>query len=110
MIPSISSGFGWSDLEGSDVEELTTWMVGFQWDKVAGTSHAASIGFGAPTYVSAQSGADPDDAEIAWEAALKLKVSDNITVIPSIFYLPETAQGTSSTEQFGGVVQTVFKF
>ena len=110
LIPSISAGFGWSDLEGSDVEELTTWMVGFQWDKVAGTSHAASIGFGAPTYVSAQSGADPDDAEIAWEAALKLKVSDNITVIPSIFYLPETAQGTSSTEQFGGVVQTVFKF
>ena len=110
LIPSVSVGYGWSDLEGSTVEELQTWMVGFQWDKVAGTKHAASFGFGAPTYVSAQDGADPDEAEIAWEAALKLKVADSITVIPSIFYLPETTQGASDTEQFGGVVQTVFKF
>ncbi len=110
LIPSVSAGFGWSDLEGSTVEELTTWMVGFQWDKVAGTKHSASFGFGTPTYVSAQEGADPDEAEIAWEAALKLKVADSITVIPSIFYLPETSQGASDTEQFGGVVQTVFKF
>ena len=40
----------------------------------------------------------------------KLKVANNITVIPSIFYLPETSQGANDTEQFGGVVQTVFKF
>ena len=85
-------------------------MVGFQWDKVAGTKHAASFGFGTPAYVSAQEGADPDEAEIAWEAALKLKVADSITVIPSVFYLPETSQGASGTEQFGGVIQTVFKF
>jgi hypothetical protein len=110
FIPSVSVGYGWSDLEGSTVEELQTWMVGFQWDKVAGTKHAASFGFGTPTYVSAQEGADPDEAEIAWEAALKLKVADKITVIPSIFYLPETSQGANDTEQFGGVVQTVFKF
>ena len=110
LIPSVSVGYGWSDLEGSTVEELQTWMVGFQWDKVASTQHAASFGFGTPTYVSAQEGADPDEAEIAWEAALKLKVADSITVIPSIFYLPETSQGASDTEQFGGVVQTVFKF
>ena len=110
FIPSVSAGFGWSDLEGTTVEELTTWMVGFQWDKIGGTKHAASFGFGTPTYVSAQVGADPDEAEIAWEAALKLKVTNNISVIPSIFYLPETSQGASDTEQFGGVVQTVFKF
>ena len=110
FIPSFSVGYGWSDLEGSTVDELTTWMVGFQWDKVAGTKHSASVGFGTPTYVSAQEGADPDEAEIAWEAALKLKVADSITVIPSIFYMPETSQGASDTEQFGGVVQTVFKF
>ena len=74
------------------------------------SSHAASLSFGTPTYISAQEGADPDQAEIAWEAALKLKVADKITVIPSIFYLPETSQGANDTEQFGGVVQTVFKF
>ena len=85
-------------------------MVGFQWDKVAGTKHSASFGFGAPTYVTEKDGVDPEAAEIAWEAALKLKVANNITVIPSIFYLPETSQGANDTEQFGGVVQTVFKF
>ena len=111
LIPSISAGYGFSNLEGStDASELATWMVGFQWDKVAGTKHSASFGFGAPTYVTEKDGVDPEAAEIAWEAALKLKVANNITVIPSIFYLPETSQGANDTEQFGGVVQTVFKF
>ena len=112
LIPSVSAGFGWSDLEGTEstAEALQTWMVGFQWDKVAGTKHAASFGFGVPTYISEKSGADPETPEVAWEAALKLKVADKITVIPSIFYLPETAPGKNDTEQFGGVVQTVFKF
>ena len=85
-------------------------MVGFQWDKVANTDHALAVAFGAPTYIESQSGSDPDSPELALEAALKLKVADSITVIPSIFYLPETSQGLNDTEQFGGVVQTVFKF
>ena len=110
FIPSISVGYGLSDLEGSDFDELRSWMVGFQWDKVANTDHTLAVAFGAPTYIESQSGSDPDSPELALEAALKLKVADRITVIPSIFYLPETSQGLNDTEQFGGVVQTVFKF
>jgi hypothetical protein len=112
FIPSVSASYGWSDLEGSTVEELQTWMVGFQWDKVADTSHSFAVGFGAPLYVSSQEGDAPDAPELAWEASLKYKVSNNITLIPAIFYLPESssAQGESGLEQFGAVVQTVFKF
>jgi hypothetical protein len=112
FIPSVSASYGWSDLEGSTVEELQTWMVGFQWDKVADTSHSLAVGFGAPLYVASQEGDDPDAPELAWEASLKYKVSKNITLIPAIFYLPESssAQGESGLEQFGAVVQTVFKF
>ena len=39
FIPSVSAAYGWSDLEGSTVDDNTaTWMVGLQWDKVANDS------------------------------------------------------------------------
>ena len=55
---------------------------------------------------------DPDAPELAWEASLKYKVSNNITMIPAIFYLPESSSspGCFWQEQFGAVLQTVFKF
>ena len=45
-------------------------------------------------------------------AASADQVSSNITMIPAIFYLPESssAQSESGFEQFGAVIQTVFKF
>ena len=110
LIPSISAGYGFSTLEGSDVEELASWMVGFQWDKLAKTSHKFAIGFGAPQYVVSQKGDDPDAPDLAFEASVKLKVADKISVIPAVFYLPEQSQGVDDESQWGGVVQTVFKF
>ena len=94
------------------MDEARTWMVGLQWDKIANTPHSLAVGFGAPLYVESQDGTDPDAPELAWEASLKYKVSKNITMIPAIFYLPESNsyQGVSGKEQFGAVVQTVFKF
>ena len=85
-------------------------MVGFQWDKLAKTSHKLAIGFGAPQYVVSQKGDDPDSPELAFEASLKLKVAKKISVIPAVFYLPEQSQGVDDESQWGGVVQTVFKF
>ena len=110
LIPSISVGYGFSTLEGSDVETLASWMVGFQWDKLAKSSHKLAVGFGAPQYVVSQKGDDPDAPELAVEASLELKVADKISVIPAVFYLPEQSQGVNDASQFGGVVQTVFKF
>ena len=107
LVPSISAGYGWSSLNnGSSADtDLKTWMVGFQWDKLAGTDHKLAVAFGAPTQVT--SAADPG---LAWEAGLKYKVSSNISVIPAIFYVPRSTQATANSSQFGGVVQTVFKF
>ena len=107
LVPSISAGYGWSSLNnGSSADtDLNTWMVGFQWDKLAGTDHKFAVAFGAPTQVT--SVADPG---LAWEAGLKYKVSSKISVTPAIFYIPRSAQSTANSSQFGGVVQTVFKF
>ena len=109
LIPSISAGYGFSSYEGTTIEETANWMVGFQWDKVLDSKHTFAVAFGAPNYVTSQVGADPDAAELAWEAGLKLKMG-NFTVIPAVFYLPEQTQGIDGQSTFGGVVQTVFKF
>ena len=85
--------------------DLKSWMVGFQWDKLAGTAHKLAVAFGAPSQRT-----DLADPGLAWEAALKYKVSSNISVVPGIFYIPRTAQTTDNSSVFGGVVQTVFKF
>ena len=107
IIPLVSAGYGWSSLNnGSSADtDYRSWMVGFQWDKLAGTSHKGAIAFGVPQYVTTT--ATPG---LSWEAALKYKVSSKISVIPAVFYIPETSQGTANSSQFGGVVQTVFKF
>ena len=73
------------------------------------SKHTFAVAFGAPNYVTSQAGTDPDAAELAWEAGLKLKMG-NFTVIPAVFYLPEQTQGIDGQSTFGGVVQTVFKF
>ena len=109
LIPSISAGYGFSSYENDNIEETASWMVGFQWDKLFDTKHSFAVAFGAPNYVVSQAGPDPDAADIAWEAGLKLKMG-NFTVIPAVFYLPEQTQGAKDDSQFGGVVQTVFKF
>ena len=75
--------YGWSDLEGSTVDENCQlgWWV-FQWDKVAwntlphlGCWFRASLSTSSPKTVT-----DPDAPELAWEASLKYKVSNNITI------------------------------
>ena len=109
FVPSISGGYGWSTLNmGTAADKnLKSWMLGFQWDKLAGTDHKFAVAFGAPLQDNAK--ADPG---LAWEAGLKYKVNGRISVTPAIFYIPRsyTNQATDGTSQFGGVVQTVFKF
>ena len=48
LIPLISAGYGLSILEGSDVERLASWMVGFQWEELVNTGHELAVGFGTP--------------------------------------------------------------
>ena len=107
-IPAISAGYGWSSIEnGSSDYDTANWMVGLTWAKVANTPHTFNFGFGVPQY---QTDGGQDAPNLSWEASLKMKVANNITVVPAIFYLPEQVQGASNDEVFGGVVQTIFKF
>ena len=108
-IPSVSAGYGLSTYKNAAVDKTASWMVGFQWDKAFDSKHTFAVAFGAPNYVVNQAGNDPEAAKIAWEAALKLKMG-YFTVIPAVFYLPQQTQGAANDSQFGGVVQTVFKF
>ena len=82
-------------------------MVGLTWKDVVNSGHTFNVGFGVPQY---QTDGGKDAPDLSWEASLKMKVANNITVVPAIFYIPEQTQGTKNDEAFGGVIQTVFKF
>ena len=109
IIPALSAGYGWSSITKEAAADVDTanWMVGLTWAKVANTEYDFNFGFGVPQY---QTNEGKDAPDISWEASLKMKVANNITVVPAIFYIPEQVQGASNDEVFGGVVQTVFKF
>ena len=115
FIPSVSLAYGWSDLEGSTVDKR---HQALGWWVCSGTrlpilNAAWLLVSVSPSRMSSpKTVTDPDAPELAWEASLKYKVSKNITLIPAIFYLPESSsnQGESGYEQFGAVLQTVFKF
>jgi hypothetical protein len=109
FIPAISAGYGFSSIEKGTAADIETasWMVGLTWKKIAETPHTFNVAFGVPQYQTDGGKSSPD---LSWEASLKMKVSNNITVVPAIFYIPEQTQGANADSAFGGVVQTVFKF
>ena len=109
FIPAISAGYGFSSIEKGTAADIETasWMVGLTWKKIAETPHTFNVAFGVPQY---QTDGGKDSPDLSWEASLKMKVSNNITVVPAIFYIPEQTQGANADSAFGGVVQTVFKF
>ena len=107
-IPAISAGYGWSSIEnGSSDYDTANWMVGLTWAKVANTPYTFNFGFGVPQYQTSNTSKNSPD--VSWEASLKMKVANNITIVPAVFYIPEQVQGDDD-QVFGGVVQTVFKF
>ena len=105
LMPAVSAGYGWTEHNPTNVA-TANWMVGSTWDKVYKSNYSLNFGFGTPQYLT--SGAE--NPGISWEASLKMKVTDNVTVVPAIFYLPEQVQGDANDSVWGGVVQTVFKF
>ena len=109
IIPAISAGYGWTSVEkGSSDFDTANWMVGLTWKDVVNSGHTFNLGFGVPQYVTSDS--SKETPGLTWEASLKMKVANNITVVPAIFYIPEQTQGAANDSAFGGVVQTVFKF
>ena len=64
--------YGWSDLEGSTVDEaMATWMVGLtvgQGCQYSKALLALAVGFGPLSTSSPKTVTDPDAPELAWEA------------------------------------------
>lgn len=139
--PSVSVGWGINSLAGNrqngvgdDYDLYPTqsqsWMVGLQWSDVIGKGNSLGIAAGQPTFGTSLArgtrndlNTTPYDGNYAFEAWYAYRVSDNITITPSVFYLSRPLGEDTITADsrgryrygdtfgvFGGLVQTTFRF
>ena len=150
VIPSISLGYGYSayaqegvqtnqgtsfvalgapgtgNAASGNIAATQSWTVALQWQDALAKGNSAGMGVGQPSFVTAtRNGTTPQDGNYAWEWWYKFKVSDQISLTPTIFYLsnpssagvPANNAGGSNaagqatgTNQFGAFVAAQFKF
>ena len=106
IVPSVSVGYGWNTVSGtkSDATDSQSWMAGLQWEDVFVKGNTAGVAVGqAPT------GEDLDKATML-EIFYKYQVSDNISITPAIFYASDNQRLADNSSNWGGVIQTTFKF
>jgi hypothetical protein len=105
-VPSISVGYGWNTVSGtkSDATDSQSWMAGLQWEDVFVDGNTAGVAIGqAPT------GEDLEKSTML-EFFYKYQVSDNISITPAIFYASDNQRLAKDSSNWGGVIQTTFKF
>ena len=115
IIPSISGAYGWNEVSlnakgqttPKGATNSTTWMAGLQWSDVFVKGNSAGFAIGAPG--NAASLASDEDA-LMWEAFYRYKVSDNISVTPAVFYVSNNQGLKNASDNYGGVIQTTFRF
>jgi hypothetical protein len=115
IVPSISGAYGWNDVSKNAAGQATptgatnsqTWFAGLQWSDVFAKGNSAGFAIGAPG--NAASLADSQKA-IMWETFYRYKVSDNISITPSIFYVSNNQGLKNASDNYGGVIQTTFRF
>jgi hypothetical protein len=106
IIPSISAGYGWNTVSGtqSAATDSQSWFAGLQWEDVFVGGNSAGVAIGqAPT------GEDLEKATML-EIFYKYQVSDNISVTPAIFYASDNQRLADNSSNWGGVIQTTFRF
>ncbi len=104
--PSISLGYGWNTVSGtkSDATNSQSWMAGLTWDDVFVDGNSAGVAIGqAPT------GANLEKSTLL-EIFYKYQVSDNISITPAIIYGSDNQRLAGNSSNWGGVIQTTFKF
>jgi hypothetical protein len=103
--------YGWNYVSGAPVPNVNdatnsqTWFTGLQWSDVLakGNSFGAAVG-------------QPGNAEglpataTMWEVFYKYRVSDNISITPSIFGVSNNQAFNGASSNVGGVIQTKFTF
>jgi hypothetical protein len=113
IIPSVSGGYGWNTVSRNALGQETpngatdsqTWYAGLQWSDVFAKGNGAGFAIGQPGNAEGLS----EDA-LMWEVFYKYKVSDNITITPAVFYVSNNQALADTSSNFGGVIQTTFKF
>ena len=104
--PSISAGYGWNTVSGtqSDATNSQSWFAGLTWDDVFVDGNSAGVAIGqAPT------GSNLEKSTML-EIFYKYQVSDNISVTPAIIYGSDNQRLVGNSSNWGGVIQTTFKF
>jgi hypothetical protein len=82
-------------------------MAGLQWSDVFLKGNAAGFAIGAPGNAASL----PDDQKaIMWEAFYRYKVSDAVSVTPAVFYVSNNQGLKQNSSNYGGVIQTTFRF
>ena len=123
-MPSISTGFGYNDVDtnfnipGTDGESWS-WMIGLQWADAFMKGNALGMAIGSAGQ-SAIGGfgtggiwTDAGEETLAYELWYKFQVTDNISVTPAFFWIQNDsgAFGSSSGDDtYGGLIKTTFKF
>jgi hypothetical protein len=113
-MPSISAGFSYTSYSnpvqsatlgtGEGNGNIWSWMTGLQWDDVFMKGNTAGIALGMPLYVEGASG-------MMYEVFYRYKVSDNISVTPSLFWISNSYNDRNNgSSSLGGVIQTRFTF
>ena len=105
-VPSISGGYGWNTVSGtqSAATNSQSWFAGLTWDDVFVDGNSAGVAVGqAPT------GENLEKSTLL-EFFYKYQVSDNISVTPAIIYGSDNQRLVGNSSNWGGVIQTTFKF
>jgi hypothetical protein len=114
IIPSVSAAYGWNTVSLSNnrttptgATNSETWMTGVQWSDVFIKGNASGFAIGAPGN-AASLGADQQ--ALMWEAWYRYKVSDAVSITPAVFYVSNNQGLKQASDNYGGVIQTSFRF
>jgi Carbohydrate-selective porin, OprB family/S-layer homology domain len=114
IIPSVSGAYGWNEVSLSNnrqtptgATDSQTWFAGLQWSDVFAKGNAAGFAIGAPGNAASLK---DDQKAIMWEAFYRYKVSDAISVTPAVFYVSNNQGLKNASDNYGGVIQTTFRF
>jgi hypothetical protein len=118
LIPSISAGYGFTDLSGTARRSTSTsatppapaadsqsWYVALQWDDAFAKGNAAGVALGQ----NPSAGQGVDDP-LSLELYYKFQVTDNISITPGLFYITNSSNQVDNQDLWGGVIQTQFRF